>query len=180
MFYLDGPDIYIHRGDSASFDIVFGELNEVSTEGTITEDIDYVPYVGPRIVDAMALPAVGGSIEGDKLTLSLDRGSFPVYPPNSIVIGDIYGINWIPENNTPIRFTVKCDTGRLRPVIQKDYVVYNGFVCIDLTSRDTECLPFGEYTWDIRLSFPNADYTEWNTPVNPFKFVVCDVVGNQF
>lgn len=173
MFYLDGPDIYIHRGDSASFDIVFGEVPEIAT-------VDYVPYEGPPIIDTWALPAVGGGIEGDRLTLQLDHHSFPIYPSHSIIVKDVYGVNWIPENNTPIRFSVKCDTGRLRPVIQKDYVVYNGFVSIDLTPKDTMYLPFGDYTWDIRLSFPNADYVEWNTPLNPCKFIVCDVVGNQF
>ena len=128
MFYLDGGNIYIHRGDSASFDIVFGDSQSSN--------------------------------------------------PNQITASDVYGINWIPEDGTPIRFSVKCDIGRLRPVIQKDYVVMNGFVTIDLNSVDTRGLPFGEYQWDIRLSFTDADTIDWNTPFNPFSFYVCEVVGN--
>ena len=128
MFYLDGGDIYIHRGDSACFDIVFGE------------------------VDALG--------------------------QNQISAKDIYGIDWIPEDGTSIRFSVKCDVNRLRPVIQKDYVVWNGFVCIDLESRDTRCLPFGEYVWDISLSFDDADTIDWNTPFDPFPLYVTEVAHN--
>lgn len=128
MFYLDGGDIYIHRGDSASFDIVFGDSQSTN--------------------------------------------------PNQITARDVYGINWIPEDGTPIRFSVKKDINKLRPVIQKDYTVQNGFVTIDLTPPDTRYLPFGEYPWDIRLSFTDADTIDWNTPFNPFSFYVCEVVGN--
>lgn len=128
MFYLDGGDIYIHRGDSASFDIVFGD-----SQGTST---------------------------------------------NQISAQEVYGINWIPEDGTPIRFSVKCDTGRLRPVMQKDYVIMNGFVTIDFNSVDTRILPFGEYQWDVRLSFTDADMIDWNTPFNPFSLYICEVVGN--
>lgn len=128
MFYIDGGDVYIHRGDTASFDIVFGD----------------------------------------------SQGS----SPNQISAKEVYGINWIPEDGTPIRFSVKCDTGRLRPVIQKDYNIFNGFVTIDLVSADTNVLPFGEYKWDVRLSFTDADMIDWNTPFNAFSFIVCEVVGN--
>ena len=128
MFYIDGGDVYIHRGDTASFDIVFGD----------------------------------------------SQGS----SPNQISAKEVYGINWIPEDGTPIRFSVKCDTGRLRPVIQKDYNIFNGFVTIDLLSADTGVLPFGEYKWDVRLSFTDADMIDWNTPFNAFSFIVCEVVGN--
>lgn len=128
MFYIDGGDVYIHRGDTASFDIVFGD----------------------------------------------SQGS----SPNQISAKEVYGINWIPEDGTPIRFSVKCDTGRLRPVIQKDYNIFNGFVTIDLVSADTGVLPFGEYKWDVRLSFTDADMIDWNTPFNAFSFIVCEVVGN--
>ena len=129
MFYLDGGDIYIHRGDSASFDIVFGEVDELGV--------------------------------------------------NQLSARDVYGINWVPENGTSIRFSVKVDTERYRCVIQKDYVVWNGFVCIDLLPIDTMYLPFGEYQWDIALSFPDADIVDWNTPVNPFPFYVTEVVSNH-
>ena len=128
MFYLKGGDMWIHRGDSASFDIVFGEVDELAS--------------------------------------------------NQISAQEVYGINWIPEDGTPIRFSVKCDSSRMRPVIQKDYVVWNGFVCIDLMSKDTSCLPFGTYQWDIRISFDNADMIDWNTPMNSFDFTVCEVIGN--
>lgn len=131
MFYIQGGDIYIHRGDSASFDIVFGESSE--------SDAEY-----------------------------------------QILAKDVYGINWIPENGTHIRFSIKCDVGREKALIQKDYVVWNGFVCIDLETKDTRSLPFGEYVWDVCLSFPDADIEDWNTPFNPFTFTVCDVVGNKF
>lgn len=128
MFYLDGGDIYIHRGDTASFDIVFGDSQSAN---------EY-----------------------------------------QISARDVYGINWIPEDGTHIRFSVKCDTGKPRPVIQKDYVITNGFVSIDLFSKDTKGLTFGEYKWDVRLSFNDADVIDWNTPFNPFSFFVCEVVGN--
>ena len=128
MFCLEGGSIYIHRGDSASFDIVFGDPNEVSE--------------------------------------------------NQVSAQAIYGVNWIPEDGTHIRFSVKVDVNKLKPVIQKDYVIMNGMVSIDLESRDTSCLPFGEYVWDVRLSFTDADTIDWNTPFNPFPFFVTEVVGN--
>ena len=130
MLYIDGGSIYIHRGDSASFDIVFGEVD----------------------------PNELGS--------------------NQIAASEIYGINWIPENGTKIRFAVKVDVDRYRNLIEKDYVVWNGFVCIDLLPRDTHCLKFGEYQWGIRLFFDNADMVEENTPFNPFPFYVTEVVAN--
>ena len=130
MFYLDGGNIYIHRGDSASFDIVFGDVDESE------------------------------------------------YDRNTVIAKDVYGIDWIPEDGTPIRFTVKCDCGRMRPVIQKDYVIWNGFVCIDLPTKDTRCLPYGTYQWDVRISFSDADTIDWNTPLNSFDFTVCEVVGD--
>lgn len=130
MFYLEGGDLYIHRGDSASFDIVFGEVD--------------------------------------------------VLEPNQISAQQVYGIDWIPEDGTRIRFTVKCDVDRPRPIIQKDYVVWNGFVCIDLESRDTRFMPFGEYVWDVRLSFDDADTVDWNTPFDPFPFYVTEVSGNAY
>lgn len=130
MFCVNGGEIYIHRGDSASFDIVFGEVdpNELGE--------------------------------------------------NQISVSEIYGINWIPEDGTKIQFTVKVNTEKYRCLIQKDYVVWNGFVCIDLLPKDTRCLPSDEYVWDIRLSFDDADMTDWNTPFNPFPFYVTEVVGN--
>ena len=130
MLYLDGGNIYIHRGDSATFDIVFGEV--------------------------------------DKSELG----------PNQLSVADVYGINWIPENGTKIRFSVKVSTDKYRCLIQKDYVVWNGFVCIDLMPRDTRPLPSDEYVWDIRLHFDDADFEDWNTPFNPFSFFVTEVVGN--
>lgn len=171
MFYLDGANIYIHRGDSASFDIVFGPVADVQTESIIPEEY--------AVIDSMMVPALGAEVNDTMLDISVSPSSFPVYPRSAIMVKDVYGINWVPEDGTPIRFSVKCDIGRFKPVIQKDYVVYNGFVSIDLLPIDTFALPFGEYVWDIRLSFDNADYVDWNTPISPFKFTVCDVVGNQ-
>ena len=128
MFYLDGGNIYIHRGDSASFDIVFGKSQSTS---------EY-----------------------------------------QITAQDVYGVNWIPEDGTHVRFSVKCDVDRLRPVIQKDLVVTNGFVSIGLFPKDTSGLPFGEYKWDIRIGFEDSDTMDWNTPVNPMSLYICEVVGN--
>ena len=130
MFYIDGGDIYIHRGDSASFDLVFGEVDQN------------------------------------------ELGE------NQISVAEIYGINWIPENGTHIRFSVKVNTEKYRCVIQKDYQVWNGFCCFDLTPKDTLYLPSQEYKWDVRLFFDNADMIEENTPFNPFPFYVTEVVSN--
>lgn len=130
LLYIDGGDIYIHRGDSATFDIIFGD-----PEG----------------------------IEPDE---------------NQIRIADLYGSDFVPEDGTSIRFSVKVDTDKYRYLIQKDYVVWNGFVCIDLLPSDTRCLPSAEYKWDVRLSFENAGIIEWNTPLNPFSFFVTEVVSN--
>lgn len=172
MFYIDGGDIYIHRGDSASFDLVFGEMPHVNWHGKVNTD--------SAVIDAFALPSLGAQVIGKKLSISVDPGSFPVYnyPAHTIMVKDVFGVNWVPEDGTPIRISVKCNTGKLKAVIQKDYYIYNGFVCVDLTPRDTRFLPFGEYDWDFRISFDNADMTEWNTPINPCKFIVCEVVGN--
>ena len=170
MIYIDGSDIYIPRGDSASFDIVFGSQQDVYTNGIIPEEY--------AVIDAMMVPALGAEVTDTMLDISVEPGHFPIYPPNSIIVKDVYGVNWVPENGTPIRFSVKVNTGKQKAVITKDYVVWNGFVCIDLTPRDTWCLPVGEYVWDIRLSFPNADVIDWNTPFNPCKFTVCEVVSN--
>lgn len=128
MLYLDGGSVYIHRGDTASFDIVFGDADNLQ--------------------------------------------------PNQISVRGVYGIDWIPEDGTPIRFTVKQDVNKFRYIMQKDYKVMNGFVTIDLESSDTKYLPFGEYVWDVRLSFTDADTIDWNTPFDPFPFFVTEVVGN--
>jgi len=170
MFHLDGGDIYIHRGDSASFDIVFGDERSVLTEGLIPE--------GYAVVDAIALPALGAEVDGDMLDISVNPGSFPLYPPSAIIVKDVYGINWVPEDGTKIRFSVKCNTNKFRAVIEKDYIIMNGFVSIDLEPRDTAYLPFGEYEWDIRLTFDDADTLDHNTVFNPQKFTVCEVVSN--
>lgn len=125
MFAVDGAEVYISRGDDASFDIIFtgerqdGEGNEV-----------------------------------------------------------YFLVNDIPEDGTPIRFSVKADTGRLKPVIEKDLVVRRGFVTIPLNSKDTSCLPAGDYTWDIRLFFKDIDYYDVNTLLLPHGFHVIGVVGN--
>ena len=125
MFEVQGATVLISRGESASFDIVFGHQLE-------------------------------------------DTGNPTVQLP------------WeeIPENGTKIRFSVKVDSERPRPAIQKDMVVWNGFVTVPLESRDTKYLPFGEYTWDIRLFFENVDGDDPNTPVVPHPFYVTEAVGN--
>ena len=128
MFYISGGNIWLHRGDSASFDIVFGQNHT---------DSDY-----------------------------------------QVSAQEVYGVNWIPEDGTHVRFSVKCDVNKLKPVIQKDLVVTNGFVSIGLFPKDTRGLPFGEYVWDIRIEFSDADTHDWNTPINPLSFYVCEVVGN--
>ncbi len=171
MFYISGPDIYIHRGDSANFDLVFGEVPDISTEGTIPS-----PW---GVIDAMMVPAVEADVADGILDIGLEKASFPVYPSNAIIVKDVYGINWVPEDGTILRFSVKCDVDRPKCIIQKDYIVNNGFVSIDLEPRDTWFLPFGEYTWDFRLSFDDADYYDWNTPINPSKFVICENVSNN-
>ena len=168
MFYVDGSDIYIHRGDSATLDIVFDPHTVVNSNGIIPEEY--------AVIDAIMVPALGAEVNGTMLDISVNRGSFPVFPPSTIVLKDIHG--FVPEDGTPIRFSVKADTGRLKPVFQKDYEVYGGYVCIDFTPRDTWCLPPGEYVWDVRIYFPNVGFIEWNTPLNPCKFTVCEVVGN--
>ena len=128
MFYLKGGNIWIHRGDSASFDIVFGQA-QANNEFQISAR-------------------------------------------------DIYGVNWIPEDGTHVRFSVKCDVDKPKAVIQKDLVVTNGFVSIALFPKDTRGLPFGEYKWDIRIGFEDSDTMDWNTPINPLSLYVCEVVGN--
>ena len=133
MFLLDGATIYIHRGDSASFDIVFREP---------------------------------------------DANQEQVNSTNQILARDL-GIDFIPEDGTHVRFSVKVDVNKRRCIIQKDYVVNNGFVCIDLESIDTRGIPFGEYQWDIRFWFENGDTIDWNTPFNSYSFFVTEVVGND-
>lgn len=128
MFLLDGGNIYIHRGDSASFDIVFGEVDKTNDNQILAKDL---------------------------------------------------GVTMIPEDGTHVRFSVKVDVNKIRSVIQKEYVVNNGFVTIDLTSSDTSYLPFGEYQWDIRFWFTNGDIIDWNTPFNSFPFYITEVVGND-
>ena len=128
MFLLDGGNIYIHRGDSASFDIVFGEVDKTNDNQILAKDL---------------------------------------------------GVTMIPEDGTNVRFSVKVDVNKIRSVIQKEYVVNNGFVTIDLTSSDTSYLPFGEYQWDIRFWFTNGDIIDWNTPFNSFPFYITEVVGND-
>ena len=128
MFLLDGGNIYIHRGDSASFDIVFGEVDKTNDNQILAKDL---------------------------------------------------GVTMIPEDGTHVRFSVKVDVNKIRSVIQKEYVVNNGFVTIDLTSSDTSYLPFGEYQWDIRFWFTHGDIIDWNTPFNSFPFYITKVVGND-
>ena len=127
MFEVQGGAVLIQPGESASFDIVFGEPNS---------------YTGNPIIQ---------------------------YPTEQI-----------PEDGTKVRFSVKVDVSKRKCVIQKDMVIWNGFVTIPLEPRDTMYLPIGEYTWDIRLFFENVDYEDPNTPMIPFPFYVTEVVGNVY
>ena len=125
MFAVDGADIYISRGDDASFDVVF-----------TGEDVD---------------------------------------PDGNTVY---YRVNEIPEDGTPVLFSIKADTERPRCLVEKELKVYNGFVTIPLESKDTNYLPFGEYTWDIRLFYHDIDYFDINTPILPHSLHILGVVGN--
>ena len=126
MIYINGADIYIPRGESASFDIVWG---------------DTLPQEASDNV----------------LWLKSDT---------------------TPEDGTPIRFSVKTDVDKLFPIIEKDYVVNNGFVTIPIESKDTNWLPFGAYVWDVRFMFPDAGEFDINTPIAKHLFYITEVVGN--
>lgn len=125
MLALDEAEVYIPRGDDASFDIIFSGIKE--------EDDGRSVY---------------------------------------------FLVNEIPEDGTPVRFSVKADLGRLKPVIQKDLVIRRGYVTIPLESKDTNCLPFGDYYWDIRLFFKDAGAYDVNTLLLPHGFHVIGVAGN--
>lgn len=126
MIYVDGASVYLPRGETASFDIVFGNI----------------------LPDDVSNPAVW--FQNDE----------------------------IPENGTKIRFSIKVNNDKLRPVLCKDMVVWNGFVTIPFETRDTRWLPFGEYSWDVRLFYDNVDEDDVNTPIAPHPFYITEVVGN--
>lgn len=112
---------------------------------------------------------------GDAASFDIVFGEVTEYTGNPVIL---YPSESIPENGTKIRFSVKKDLDRPRSVIEKDMVVWNGFVTVPLESKDTKYLPFGEYYWDIRLFFDNVDEPDPNTPIIPYPFYVTEVVGN--
>lgn len=128
------------------------------------------------------IQVINGSIyihQGDDASFDI---VFEDYDPEQV-----YGKNTIfmqsdsaPEDGTLVLFTVRVSYDKPRYLIKKAMKVYNGFTTIPLYSRDTACIPPGEYFWDIRFAIDNVDGKDVNTPFNPNPFIVTEVIGRAY
>lgn len=83
-----------------------------------------------------------------------------------------------------VLFTVKNKKGQ--KIIRKLYQVEDNTVVVNFTNSDTEDLPGGEYSWDIRIFF-NAQFDESGnlieengvkTPGSPYVLQIHNTVGD--
>lgn len=83
----------------------------------------------------------------------------------------------IPKDGETVLFSVKKDSNHNDVLIEKNLVVEEGKIRVDLVNADTKNLPFGDYEWDIR--FPNMfGKDEPYTPMKPARFRIAKVIGD--
>ena len=83
----------------------------------------------------------------------------------------------IPGANDYVCFTIKKATGDKNFKVEKEMTQIESDVFrVEINAQDTMYLPFGKYTWDIRVFYQDGQVT---TPMNPSPFIVAEVVGND-
>lgn len=83
----------------------------------------------------------------------------------------------IPDQNDGVYFTIKKVTGDRSVKIEKKMTqIETDVFQTEINAQDTSNLPFGKYTWDVRVFYGDGQVT---TPIRPSPFVVAEVVGND-
>lgn len=75
------------------------------------------------------------------------------------------GTEYIPESDDVIRFAMKRTIDDRKPVISK--IIPNDTMILAISSNDTKKLFFGDYLYDIQITFANGDVDTF-IPVNTF------------
>ena len=93
---------------------------------------------------------MSSSINGTTITLT--RGdTFRAH----IAITDSEGNEYTPQSGDSIRFAAKKNFKDLKPIIKKTIPIDT--LILHLTPEDTKKLPFGEYQYDIQLTYADGD-----------------------
>ena len=117
---------------------------------------------------------MSSKIEGKKITLT--RGdSFKT----TVLLKQRNGSDFVPEEGDVIRFALKSarmTTGNQEfmdktPLILK--TIPNDTMLLEINPQDTKNLKFGEYKYDIEVTFSNGDV---DTPFNDEDFVIAPEV----
>lgn len=88
----------------------------------------------------------------DGTTITLTRGdTFRAH----ITITDSEGNEYTPQSGDTIRFAAKKNYKDLKPIIKK--TIPTDTLMLHLAPQDTKKLPFGEYKYDIELTYADGD-----------------------
>ena len=83
----------------------------------------------------------------------------------------------VPADGEKLLFSVKKNASAPNPVIEKELVLSDSKVTVQIMNADTKNLAFGDYLWDVR--FPNYfSEKEPHTPMEPAEFTIAKVIGN--
>ena len=84
----------------------------------------------------------------------------------TLVLTDAEGNPFTPTNNDVIRFALKRKVKDEVVLINK--IIPNDTLHLKIDPEDTKNLPFGDYVYDIQLTYPNGDVDTFIT-VSKFK-----------
>ena len=84
----------------------------------------------------------------------------------TLVLTDAEGNPFTPTNNDVIRFALKRKVKDEVVLINK--IIPNDTLLLKIDPEDTKNLPFGDYVYDIQLTYPNGDVDTFIT-VSKFK-----------
>lgn len=84
----------------------------------------------------------------------------------TLALTDAEGNPFIPSNNDVIRFALKKKVKDETVLINK--IIPNDTLLLKIDPEDTKELPFGDYVYDIQITYPNGDVDTFIT-VSKFK-----------
>ena len=84
----------------------------------------------------------------------------------TLVLTDAEGNPFTPANNDVIRFALKKKVKDENVLINK--IIPNDTLILQIDPDDTKELPFGDYVYDIQITYPNGDVDTFIT-VSRFK-----------
>ena len=84
----------------------------------------------------------------------------------TLVLKDAEGNPFTPSHNDEIRFALKRKVKDENVLINK--IIPNDTLILKIDPEDTKELPFGDYVYDIQITYPNGDVDTFIT-VSRFK-----------